>query len=107
MSVRLCETHEVMEGQPVRVEIDGFPPLAVYQVGERYFVTDDTCTHSEASLSEGEQEGATIICPIHEGVFDLESGEAVGFPCTIPLKTYEAVARDGGVWIEGRSGARQ
>ncbi len=101
MSLRLCETSAVAEGTPLRVEREGYPPLAVFQVGDRYFVTDDTCTHSEASLSDGDQEGTTIICPIHEGVFDIESGEAIEFPCTVPLQTYVATVRDGGVWIEG------
>ncbi|NNL85279.1 MAG: Rieske 2Fe-2S domain-containing protein, partial [Myxococcales bacterium] len=63
MTVRLCESSAVAEGTPLRVEVDGYPPLAVYRVGSDYFVTDDTCTHSNASLSEGEQEGSTIVCP--------------------------------------------
>ena len=99
MTVRLCEASAVTEGTPLRVEVDGYPPLAVYRAGDHYFVTDDTCTHSKASLSEGDQEGTTMVCPVHEGIFDLETGEAVGFPCTIALKTYNAVVRDDGIWI--------
>jgi len=101
--VRLCQAKVVSEGRPVRVEVEGFPPLAVYRVQDRFFVTDDTCTHSNASLSEGEQDGSTIICPIHEGVFDLETGEAIGFPCTRRLATYAVDERQGWICLDERS----
>ena len=49
------------------VEIDGRPPLAVYHVDGEFFVSDDTCTHGEASLAEGTVDGGRIECPWHNG----------------------------------------
>ena len=30
------------------------PALAVFRLGDEFFVTDDTCTHGDAFLSDGE-----------------------------------------------------
>jgi nitrite reductase/ring-hydroxylating ferredoxin subunit len=69
-------------------------PLAVYEVSGACFVTSDLCTHAQASLSEGYLEGFLIECPLHQGLFDVRTGEAKGPPCTEPLRTY-AVRREG------------
>ena len=39
------------EGKPVTVEVDG-EKVCVTRVGDEVFAIADTCTHSEASLSE-------------------------------------------------------
>ncbi|MBI4641820.1 MAG: Rieske 2Fe-2S domain-containing protein, partial [Candidatus Tectomicrobia bacterium] len=50
---------------------------------------DDTCTHEEASLSEGEVWGEVIECPKHGARFDLRTGEVVSLPAVLPVATYE------------------
>ena len=69
-------------------------PLAVYEVSGACFVTLDRCTHAQASLSEGYLEGFLIECPLHQGLFDVRTGEVKGPPCTEPLRTF-AVRREG------------
>ena len=69
-------------------------PLAVYEVSGACFVTLDRCTHARARLSEGYLEGFLIECPVHQGLFDIRTGEAKGPPCTKPLRTFE-VRREG------------
>jgi nitrite reductase/ring-hydroxylating ferredoxin subunit len=69
-------------------------PLAVYEVGGACFVTLDRCTHAEARLSEGYLEGFLIECPLHQGLFDIRTGEAKGPPCTEAVRTL-AVRREG------------
>ena len=44
--------------------------------------TDDRCPHMSAPLSIGELEGCVVACPLHEGRFDLCSGEVVQMPTT-------------------------
>ncbi len=48
-----------------------------------------TCTHSEASLSEGEVSGTKIECWLHGAEFDLRTGEALTPPATSALKTFK------------------
>ena len=53
-----------------------------------------------ASMSDGDIEGEDIVCPWHEGTFNIKTGEATGAPCTIPLKTYKAVIEGDTVFVE-------
>ncbi|HEV8402524.1 MAG TPA: Rieske 2Fe-2S domain-containing protein [Candidatus Limnocylindrales bacterium] len=44
--------------------------------------TDDRCPHMSAPLSIGELDGCIVACPLHEGRFDLATGETVQMPTT-------------------------
>ena len=44
--------------------------------------TDDRCPHMAVPLSLGTLEGCVVACPLHEGRFDLATGEPVQFPST-------------------------
>ena len=46
------------------------------------FATDDRCPHMAAPLSIGELDGCIVACPLHEGRFDLVSGDAARMPTT-------------------------
>jgi len=74
--------------------------LAVFNLGGEIYVTDDTCTHGFASLSEGIIDGDIVECPWHGGTFDIRSGVPVDGPCTVSLNTYRTVVKDGAVWID-------
>jgi ethylbenzene dioxygenase ferredoxin subunit len=97
LSHRLCRAADVQDAQPVEATVEGLPPLAVFKVADDYFVTDNLCTHGSSLLTEGWQEGAVIECSFHGGSFDVRTGEPVGHPCTVALRTYEARVVDG--WI--------
>ena len=43
---------------------------------------DDRCPHMSAPLSIGELDGCVVACPLHEGRFDLASGNPVRMPTT-------------------------
>jgi nitrite reductase/ring-hydroxylating ferredoxin subunit len=43
---------------------------------------DDRCPHMSAPLSIGSLDGCVVGCPLHEGRFDLCSGEVVQMPTT-------------------------
>src|SRR4029079_12412747 len=42
----------------------------------------DRCPHMSAPLSIGTLEGCVVACPLHEGRFDLRSGDVVQMPTT-------------------------
>ncbi len=60
--------------------------------------TDDRCPHMSAPLSIGVLEGCVIACPLHEGRFDLCTGETVQMPTTGGL---DADGRYHLVWTPG------
>jgi len=83
----------LIEGKPVAIEVDG-TPVCVVKVADEVFAVADTCTHSEASLAEGEVTGGKIECWLHGAEFDLKTGEALTPPATQALKTFN-VKRNG------------
>ena len=50
--------------------------------GEGFVAIDDRCPHMSAPLSIGTLDGCVVACPLHEGMFDLRSGEPVRMPTT-------------------------
>ena|SRR5690348_10038504 len=95
----LCRTADVAEGTAIRVT-QGDLVLAVYNVGGEFFVTDDACTHGPGSLSDGILEDDVIECNFHGGQFCVRTGEVVGPPCMVPVKTYKVVVDGDSVTIE-------
>jgi nitrite reductase/ring-hydroxylating ferredoxin subunit len=99
MMLRLCAVADVPIGEIRRFEKPDGRALAVYNVGGKIFVTDDLCTHGDASLSEGEIEDGNVVCPYHLGKFDIRSGTATGAPCSISLRIYDVTIDGGDVLI--------
>jgi cytochrome P450/nitrite reductase/ring-hydroxylating ferredoxin subunit len=82
------------EGTLRRVEVAG-TAVCLARTGERWLAFDDTCTHEECSLAEGELDGEVVICPCHGSEFDVRTGDVVTPPALDPLPIYEA-REDGG-----------
>lgn len=55
----------------------------------------DTCTHEECSLSDGELDGSVVVCPCHGSEFDLRTGDVLCPPALDPLPIYEARVEGG------------
>lgn len=98
----VCRAGDVESLGAVRVDVDG-APVAVFKLedGELLAVCD-TCTHEEASLSQGEVEDDTVYCPKHGAQFNLHTGKAMTLPATVPVKTYSLRVVDGDVQIAAR-----
>jgi 3-phenylpropionate/trans-cinnamate dioxygenase ferredoxin subunit len=86
---------QLQQGKPVKVEKDG-KTICVARVGDEVFAVDDTCSHSDASLAEGDVTDFKIECWLHGAEFDLRTGEALTPPAVAPLHTY-------GVNVDGDS----
>lgn len=96
----LCLTSDIDQGEGLQVILEGYPPLAVFHLEDgEFYVTDDTCTHGDASLADGEIDGCEVECPFHAGAFDIKTGEPCGAPCTIPLKTYLSIVREDKIYL--------
>ncbi|MEX0405290.1 non-heme iron oxygenase ferredoxin subunit [Aquibium sp. LZ166] len=85
----ICALADIPDDEGLRVDLNGFPPLAVWRVGEQAYVTDDTCTHGQASLTaDGMQNEFVIECGLHQGEFDIRDGSVRSPPCSKPLRVY-------------------
>ena len=87
MSALEMDFNTLIEGKPMKVMVDT-TPVCLVKIKEEVFAVEDTCSHSEASLSEGELNGYRIECWLHGAEFDLRTGEAVVPPAVAPLKRF-------------------
>lgn len=72
---------ELPEGAMRRVS-RGDLDLLIAHTEKGIFVTEDRCPHMSAPLSIGVLEGCIVACPLHEGRFDLDSGDPARMPTT-------------------------
>lgn len=97
--VRMCKVEDIDEEDVLRVDHEGHV-YAVYRTEDGVFASDGICTHEYADLSEGLVMDNVIECPLHQGRFDIRTGEALSPPVCVNLKTYETSVKDGEVYVQ-------
>ncbi|MFI6372912.1 bifunctional 3-phenylpropionate/cinnamic acid dioxygenase ferredoxin subunit [Streptomyces sp. NPDC050546] len=92
--IPVCRLEDLPKGESVRIETT--PPVAVFHTddGDLYAI-DDTCTHQDASLSEGWLEGCLVECPLHAASFDLRTGHPTCLPARRAVRTHSVTVDDG------------
>lgn len=91
---------DITPGKMIKVSVDGRDVL-VANIDGNYFATDDSCTHSGSSLSEGKLDGCTITCGWHAAEFDCKTGKLTKFPAKInDLTSYKVTVESDSVFIE-------
>ncbi len=96
--IRVCALDDLPPGESIRVL--AHVPVAVFNADGELLAVDDTCTHQDASLSEGWLEGCLIECPLHAASFDLRTGQPTGPPAKRPVSTYPTLVLDGVVHVD-------
>ena len=98
--VQVAAVDQIPTGHAARVEIDG-RPIALFNVAGNFHAVDDTCSHAEASLSEGELDVSrcAVECPLHGAVFDLLSGEPLTLPAVEPVQVHEVRVDEGVLYV--------
>jgi len=96
--LKICDLTDLEEATPRRIEIEG-KKLSIVLLNERIYALDDTCSHEDVSLSEGEVDidECALECWKHGSLFSLETGEALSLPATKSVKTYEVRSIDNDV----------
>ncbi len=79
--VRLLATADLPPGAMRRVTVGELDVLLAH-TDEGLVAVDDRCPHMSAPLSIGTLDGCVVACPLHEGRFDLCSGDPVQMPTT-------------------------
>jgi len=73
--------------------------IALYSAGGEIFATDNICTHGQARLCEGFLEGHAIECPLHQGTFDIRTGQPSCAPVTEAIRSYPVRVEGGRVFL--------
>ena len=89
---------DVPEGDVIGVNVAG-RDIALYEVEGAIYATDNVCTHGHARMSDGFLEGSEIECPLHQGRFDVCSGQALCAPLTENIRTYPVKLVDNRVML--------
>jgi nitrite reductase/ring-hydroxylating ferredoxin subunit len=62
----------------------------IARLGDEYFALDGFCSHADGFLADGylHETLCEIECPIHEGAFDLRTGEVTNPPAEDAVVSY-------------------
>jgi len=101
--VKVAAAADIPAGTALKVEVNG-TPVAVFNVEGRLFAIGDTCSHEEASLSEGEVIDIEVECPRHGAMFDLATGVPQTLPATRPVPVYEVKVEGDSIWLRPQVG---
>lgn len=99
---RVCRLDDIPVGTTRPARVDG-ESLLLCRTGESaVHAVEDSCTHDDGPLDQGELDGCEIECPRHGARFDVTTGAVVRMPAVTPLLTYPARVADG--WVEIETG---
>jgi NAD(P)H-dependent nitrite reductase small subunit len=95
--IRVCSTEDVPPGEGRAITLEG-RRIAIFRTGERWYALDAHCPHLGGPLADGIVADRTVICPLHERRFALDTGEALsGGPC---VQAHEIEVRNGEVYLQ-------
>lgn len=76
--------------------------IALFRTAEEeVFAASNTCPHKGGPLADGIVHAQKITCPLHNWVFDLNTGEALGEDARIA--TYPVRIEDGRILLDAES----
>ena len=98
--IEACAADDIDAEDVIRFDHAG-RTFAIYRSPEdTYHATDGLCTHEKIHLADGLVMDNVIECPKHNGRFDYKSGQALGAPVCVNLRTYPVKVEDGKVLID-------
>lgn len=96
--VTVAKASDLAPGQSMCVIVKG-RRVALFNVEGTVYAINDTCSHAEASLSEGEFHGEVVVCPRHGARFNVKTGAALSLPAWAPVDTYQVKVEDGEIKV--------
>ncbi|MBO9434922.1 nitrite reductase small subunit NirD [Ruegeria sp. R13_0] len=81
--------------------------IAVFRTAEaEVFAATNSCPHKGGPLSEGIVHGQSVTCPLHNWVFDLNTGQAQGAD-EGQITTYPVRLEDGRILLDASTVAHR
>ena len=76
--VKVATLSDLPEDGMISVAVED-DEILLARIGDEYFALEGWCSHAAGLLQEGYLHADTfeVECPVHEGFFDLRTGEAV------------------------------
>lgn len=95
---RVARSGQVPEGYIRRFYV-GDLECAVARLQGKVHATSNYCTHLDCLLSSGKIIDDGIRCSCHGSVFDLDTGDPIYPPATVPIQVYPVREEDGEVYV--------
>jgi 3-phenylpropionate/trans-cinnamate dioxygenase ferredoxin subunit len=86
--VAVAKLEEVPAGTKKLVEANGVE-IVLCNTLDRIFAVENLCSHAHEKLDCGKMRNGWIACPVHGARFDLETGDPMNPPATMPIRTFE------------------
>jgi 3-phenylpropionate/trans-cinnamate dioxygenase ferredoxin subunit len=96
---RVCSLEEIPVDQGLAVTL-GAQEVVIARDGDEVFALENTCSHAEVALSEGEVADCQIECWLHGSMFDLRTGKPTNLPATEPVATFPIDVRGTDVYVD-------
>lgn len=100
--VEVVSTEMIPPGASYCISHEGID-IAIFNADGQFYSIGDTCTHAEASLTEGDFyediHGWVAECPLHGSHFDVTTGEAISLPATGNSGKYALKIENGTIYM--------
>ena len=96
---RICSSSDLSPGDMLRFE-DGPEPILVCNVGGEFFAVQDTCSHDEWSLADGDLDDDVVECTLHWAKFSVRTGQVKALPACVALRTFVTKVEGDEVFVE-------
>ena len=97
--IEVGPTDSIEEEDLIRFD-HGDRTSCIYRLSDGYYATDGICTHETVHLEDGLVMDDEIECPMHQGVFNIKSGEAITPPACDDLKTYPVKVDNNKIFVK-------
>ncbi|MCR9103885.1 MAG: non-heme iron oxygenase ferredoxin subunit [Gammaproteobacteria bacterium] len=95
---KIADHDELPQGKTQVAAVNGREVLLCH-TAEGYFAVDNLCSHAAARLCDGKLKGHRVLCPMHGGSFDVRDGVALSRPATAPIRTYQLLVNEQGIFV--------
>jgi nitrite reductase/ring-hydroxylating ferredoxin subunit len=89
---------ELTENEPKGV-LAGETPVFLLRHRGHLHAIHDRCSHRGCSLSSGEMDGESIVCPCHGSTFSVRDGSVERGPATAPQPVFDVREGDSGIEV--------
>src|ERR1051326_2056093 len=94
----VAASSHIREGELLGVELDG-QPIVLGRLEGVVYALSGLCSHQGAHLADGELDRSVLVCPLHNGAFDLRTGAPARLPVDTAIARYEVRESDGTVHV--------
>jgi nitrite reductase (NADH) small subunit len=76
---------QIPKGEGRVFEVDGLRVAVFHTRGGGIFATQAECPHRQGPLADGLTDENTVVCPLHDRVYDLRTGQELGADCALSV----------------------